>query len=276
QLMPANFEVTSLQVDPPEANEGQEITITATVINSGGISGNFDEPLIINGTQLNTRLTTIQPGLTKTLTYTVIKNKPGKYSVSLHNAAAEFIVIDLVKREMELKYDSDQSRTALWAGYNGGFLIEFTPTTVPYCIDKVRICGGIYGMGWEGKTFNLYILDSDMKSILYEQTYAIAKFPVLSAFPFQQPAWVDFEISPINLSGKFYVYLYTSMAQHKGIQIGVDDSIFNEHSYLAQGKPPHIAIVSLGNIYPLTIWYADSTKVNWMIRTAGTVFTPAK
>ncbi|RPJ62596.1 MAG: hypothetical protein EHM12_04265 [Dehalococcoidia bacterium] len=171
---------------------------------------------------------------------------------------------------MELKYDNDKYRTVLWAGYNGGFLTDFTPSDLPFKINKISICGGVYGMGWEGKTFDIYILDSDMKSTVYNQTLAIAKFPVKGTFPIQAPSWTDFDVPGITMNGKFYIYLYTSTGQHKGVHVGVDDSVFNEHSQLAQGKPPYIGVIAPGNLYTPSIWYADTTKVNWMIRVEGT------
>ena len=269
-LTPASFEVTSLKAAPSEALEGQAVTITASVVNNGGMPGNFDEPLMVNETEVSTKVSTIQPGMMKTLTYVVTKTKSGTYSVSLHNAKSQFRLKAIVQKEVELKYDNDKSRTALWAGYNGGFLTEFTPQDLPFKINKISICGGIYGTGWEGKTFDIYILDSDMKSAVFNQTLAIAKFPVKGAFPYQAPSWTDFDVPGINVNGKFYIYLYTSTGEHKGIHVGVDDTVFNDHSQLAQGKPPYLGIIAPGNIYRASIWYADTTKVNWMIRVTGT------
>ncbi|HTZ17744.1 MAG TPA: CARDB domain-containing protein [Dissulfurispiraceae bacterium] len=270
-LAPASFQVTSLQVSPSEVMAGDTVTVTATVTNQGNLPGNFDEPLMVNGTAADKKVVTLQPGASKTLTYTISKYKSGPYSVVLSNATGKFSVKETVQQQTELKYDNDQSKTALWAGNNGGFLIDFTPPTPPFRINTVRICGGVYGTGWEGKTFDLYILDSDMKSVLYDQTYAIAKFPVRGAFPYMAPQWVDFDVPEMNLASKFYIYLYTSTGEHKGIHMGVDDSVFNDHSQLAQGKPPIINPISTENFYPHNIWYADSTKDNWMIRAAGTV-----
>jgi hypothetical protein len=273
-VTPATFEVLSLKVSPAEAVENQEITVTAEVMNTGSMPGNFDEPLLVNGVKAGSKVVTMQPGTTKTLSYTISEGKPGPYSVALYNGNASFNVKAIVEREVEIKYDTGDSRTALWAGNNGGFLISLTPENTPFRLNKIRICGGAYGVGWEGKTFELYILDSDKKSVLYDQIYAISKFPVRGAFPYQPPTWVDFDVPPITIEGTFYVYLYTSTGEHKGIHVGVDDKVFNEHSELAQGKPPYVITITPGNLYPAGIWYADGTKDNWMIRAAGTALVP--
>ena len=180
-------------------------------------------------------------------------------------------VTGTVAREEELKYDNDKSEDALWAGTNGGFLICFDPPNKPFAIRQVRICGGVYGVSWEGKTFNLYILDSDMKSVIYDQAYAMAKFPVRGAFPYQPPQWVDFNVPDTSFYNKFYIYLYTGTFKHRGVHVGVDRTVVNdEHSFLAQGKPPFITIAEPTTQYPPTIWYSDLLKINWMIRAVGT------
>jgi hypothetical protein len=158
--------------------------------------------------------------------------------------------------------------------YNG-FLISFTPLAKPFVLKKVSICGGIYGVSWEGKTFELSVLDP-FYTPLYRQVYAIAKFPVKSAFPYHEPSWVDFDITPLNLVDPFFVYLYTGTGMHKGIQVGVDNSVPNEHSDLASGHPPNLSIVSIDTFYGSGTWYSDRSKVNWMIRATGSARMPVE
>jgi hypothetical protein len=267
---PADFSVLSLEVDSSQTAVGKQLKVTADVINTGELPGNFTEPLLVNGVEADSKVTTILPNATKTLTYNALVKDPGEYILKLGNTTAKFVIPRMVEVQSELKYDNDKSRDALWAGTNGGFLIGFVPETTPFQVNKVRICGGIYGTAWEGKTFQLFLLGSDMKSVLFEEIYEIAKMPVEGAFPYRPPEWVDFDIPATVVKDKFYVYLYTNMNKHKGIHVGVDDSVINQYSDLAQGKPPYITIVEPGNVYPSSIWYADRSKLNWMIRVSGT------
>ena len=251
--------------------------MTAEVANEGGMPGNFNEPLIVNSRKDTPQVTTIQPGYSRSLTYKVVENVSGKYTVKLGSRSTEFTVSGMVKREVELKYDNDKCRDALWAGNNGGFLIRFNPAQKPFSLNKVSIRGGIYGVGWEGKSFRVIVLDSDMKSVISDESYVCAKFPVKSAYPYAPPDWVDFNVPAATFEDKFYVYLYTGytgMGKHRGVQIGVDDSVFNENSYLAQGNPPNVSIVEPTSQYPAGIWYADITKLNWMVRAYGTALVP--
>ena len=227
-----------MSVKPSQVLTGEEVTVTAQVTNNGSMPGNFSGPVMVNGKQIQGNPVTIQPGATKTVTFAFTLNDPGKYSVNLVDSSAPLTVAAVAKKEVELKYDSGTSKDALWAGTNGGFLIDFTAPDKGLTLDKIRICGGLYGTAWEGKLFELSILGSNMKSVLYNISYNVAKFPVEGAFPYRPPEWVDFDVPPINLTGKFFIYLYTNMNMHHGIQIGVDDSIENEHSDLAQANRP--------------------------------------
>jgi hypothetical protein len=275
QMLPADFAVTSLKTNPSQAAAGQEVQVTAEVINVGGMPGNFNSPLLLNGVKADTKVVTIQPNATKIITYSVSANKPGAYVLALGNTTAKFSIRATTERDVELKYDSGISRDSLWSGPGGGYLVDFTPAVKPFTLKKVSICGGIYGTAWEGKSIELWILGKDMKSTLYHEVYAVSKFPVKGTFPYQPPSWVDFDIPPMEINDTFYVFLFTGTGKHKGVQIGVDDSVLNEHSNLGQGKPPNITRVTMVSVYLGGVWYSDESKVNWMIRASGTSVVPA-
>lgn len=275
QEQPAAFEMVSLGVAPSRILAGEEAVVTAQVANTGGLAGNFKAELTMNGEPAASRVIMILPGKIGRLSFTVSPDKPGIYKIQLGSAGATLTVGAVEEREVELKYDSGISQDALWAGYNNGFLISFTPPAKPFILKKVSVCAGIYGVAWEGKTFDLYILDA-FNTPLFSQTYAIAKIPVKGAFPYRPPSWVDFDIPPFNIENDFLVYFFTGTGMHKGIQIGVDDSVINEHSGLASGRPPNIAPVAIEAVYNSTFWYSNSSKVNWMIRASGSARMPVE
>jgi len=275
QEQPAAFEMVSLGVAPSQVLDGQEATVTAQVANTGGLAGNFKAELTLNGEPVASRVIMILPGKIASLTFTVSPDKPGTYKIQLGSASATLTVKALEEREVELKYDNGVSQDALWAGYNSGFLISFTPPAKPFILKKVSVCAGIYGVAWEGKTFDLYILDS-FYTPLFSRTYAIARIPVKGAFPYREPSWVDFDIPPFNIENDFLVYLFTGTGKHKGIHVGVDDSVPNEHSDLASGRPPNLAPISIDTFYGSGFWYGDRSKVNWMIRATGSARMPVE
>ena len=272
---PAVFEIVSLGVAPSRVLAGEEAVVTAQVANTGGLAGNFKAELTMNGEPAASRVIMILPGKIGRLSFTISPGKPGTYKIQLGSAGATLTVWAVEERALELKYDSGVSQDALWAGYNNGFLISFTPPAKPFVLKKVSICGGIYGVSWEGKTFELSVLDP-FYTPLYRQVYAIAKFPVRGAFPYQPPSWVDFDVTPLNIENDFLVYLFTGTGMHKGIHVGVDDSVPNEHSSLASGHPPNLAPVAIDTFYNSTFWYSDRSKVNWMIRASGSARMPVE
>ncbi len=275
QLQPASFQVVSLGVTPNHVLAGEDASVVAQVTNLGGLPGNFTAELTMNGEQVASKTVTVQPEKIAKVTFNVSRDEAGIYKIQLDSASTTLTVIAVEERDVELKYDSGVSQDALWAGYNNGFLISFTPPARPFILKKVSICGGIYGVAWEGKTFELSVLDM-FNTPLFSQVYAIAKFPVKGAFPYQKPSWVDFDIPPLHLENDFQVYLFTGTGMHKGIQVGVDDSITNEHSDLASGRPPNISPVSIDTFYNSTFWYSDRSKVNWMIRATGSARMPVE
>ncbi|MDD5647874.1 MAG: hypothetical protein PHY03_02960 [Dehalococcoidia bacterium] len=275
QMQPASFQVVSLGVTPEQVLAGEEAAVIAQVTNTGGLPGNFTAELTMNGEKVAARTITIQPEKIAKVTFNVSRDKPGIYKIQLDSASTILTVTAVEERDIELKYDSGVSQDALWAGYNNGFLIHFSPPAKPFILKKVSICGGIYGVAWEGKTFELSVLDM-FNTPLYKQVYAIAKFPVKGAFPYQEPSWVDFDIPPLPLENDFQVYLFTGTGMHKGIHVGVDDSIINEHSDLASGRPPNISPVDIDTFYNSTFWYSDRSKVNWMIRATGSARMPVE
>ena len=275
QIQPASFQVVSLGVTPEQVPAGEEATVIAQVTNLGGLPGNFTAELTMNGEQVAAKTVTIQPEKIAKLTFNVSSDEPGTYKIQLDSAGATLTVIAVEERDIELKYDSGVSQDSLWAGNNNGFLISFSPPAKPFVLKKVSICGGIYGVAWEGKTFELSVLDK-FYTPFFSQVYAIAKFPVKGAFPYREPSWVDFDIPPTPMEDDFLVYLFTGTGMHKGIQVGVDDSFTNEHSDLASGRPPNLSVVSIDTFYNSTYWYSDRSKVNWMIRVTGSACMPVE
>ena len=275
QEQPAAFEIVSLGVMPSQLPADEEATVTAQVANTGGLAGNYQAVLTMNGEPAANRVITIQPGKIGKISFSISPDRPGTYKIQLGSASTTLTVKAVEERDVELKYDSGVSQDALWAGYNNGFLISFTPPVKPFILKKVSICAGIYGVAWEGKTFDLYVTDA-FYTPLFSQTYAIAKIPVKGAFPYREPSWVDFDIPPFNIENDFLVYLFTGTGMHKGIQVGVDNSVTNEHSDLASGRPPNLAPVSIDTFYNSNFWYSDRSKVNWMIRATGTARMPVE
>lgn len=89
---PANFTVTSLDCSSEQVEPGQEVLVTVNVNNSGGCEGSYTLNLTINGAVEQTKTVTLAPSASDTVTFTVIKEEPGSYTISVDGLTKEFIV----------------------------------------------------------------------------------------------------------------------------------------------------------------------------------------
>ena len=263
----AEFEVTSLDITPPEVMAGETVSITAEVKNTGDGEGSYTAVLTVDGATIETQEVTLAPGASKTVTFSLVKDSPGTYQVGISDLTSSLTVKEpvLVEKQAELKYDDGVAETCLSSG-GGGYLVDFAPPATPFTIKKVRICAGLFGSGWEGRDFEVEIWDKDYK-VLHSATYPVTKFVV------EAPTWVEVEIPDIEVSDKFYVHVYTGTGRGAGLSLGADNSVVNKHSEITIRTAEGVAKIRAEWGYRGTgelSWVADKSKVNFMIRVVGT------
>lgn len=264
------FEIVSLNITPTEVIAGKTATATARIANISTTKGTYTAILTINDVEAEKKEVTISPESIETVTFTITKNDSGTYTVKLGELSQTLVVKKLVTRDVELKYDDGSSRGYLSVGSKGAYLIDYTPPGMPFKIKSVRIMGNLYGSGWEGKQFEIAIVDKDRK-ILHSAAYAVTKFEL------EKPKWVDLNIPNIEVTDKFYVYVFTASGGGQGIYIGADDSVANTHSEITTGKTISELTTSakaqafspIEWIFYKNTWFGDQSKVNWMIRIVG-------
>jgi hypothetical protein len=269
----AAFEVTSLDITPSEATTGETVSITAEVSNIGGSEGTYTAVLSVDGATAETKEVMLAPSASETVTFSLVKDTPGTYQVGIGELTSTLIVQEkLVVKEVELKYDDGTARDSIstispqW----GGHIVDFSPPATPFTIKKVQIAGLLssYATGLEGKTFDVEILDKDLK-VLHSATYPYTKFSFSPA-----TTWVEFEVPDIEVTDKFYAHIYTD-SPYPGLHIGADDSVVNEHSACTTRTAEGVITILAGwPYYDGDLWFTDPSKVNWMIRVIGTCLMP--
>ena len=90
---PAEFTITSLNLSSEQVKPGEAVTISTEVANTGGSEGSYALNLTINGEVEQTETVTLAPQATETVTFTVTREEPGSYSVSLDGETTEFVVL---------------------------------------------------------------------------------------------------------------------------------------------------------------------------------------
>jgi hypothetical protein len=92
----AAFQTAGLMINPPEIDPGQELSITATVTNTGDIRGSYMAELKINDTTQQTIQVIVDAGEPKVITFVVVKDAPGIYEVALGRLTGQFEVVEPV------------------------------------------------------------------------------------------------------------------------------------------------------------------------------------
>lgn len=91
-LTPASFSVSNLIISPDRVKQGESVTISAMVTNSGEVSGSYSVVLKIKGTVEAVEEVHLGPNSSERVTFNVVKNTPGFYNVELEGLVGRFVV----------------------------------------------------------------------------------------------------------------------------------------------------------------------------------------
>jgi hypothetical protein len=86
----ATFEVSNLTITPAQAAPGDTVTISVDVRNTGNASGEHQVALKIDNLVFETKTVTLEPGETKTVSFSVVKDVPQTYSVAIEGLTGTF------------------------------------------------------------------------------------------------------------------------------------------------------------------------------------------
>jgi hypothetical protein len=89
----AEFEVSSLTLSPTEAKIGEEVTVSVEVKNVGRASGVYRATLLINEKKVQEKEVMLQPGEVKIVTFTVVEDTNGTYTVGVDKLTKSFKVL---------------------------------------------------------------------------------------------------------------------------------------------------------------------------------------
>jgi len=88
----AKFEVTALTISSTEVKVGEPITAYATVKNTGDATGTYRVAITIDGREVGTREIELAPGRTETVTFTIVENSEGTFTVGVDGLSRSFQV----------------------------------------------------------------------------------------------------------------------------------------------------------------------------------------
>lgn len=97
---PAEFELASLRVAPPEVTLGETVSITAQVKNTGGTEGVYPAILTIDGAEVERKDVAVAPGASETVTFSLVKREAGTYQVAVGELSSSVTVKALAEFEL--------------------------------------------------------------------------------------------------------------------------------------------------------------------------------
>jgi hypothetical protein len=89
----AEFELSELVINPARAEAGEPVTIAVTVQNTGQLEGSYTLTLEIDGEVEQSQAITLAAGESRQVSFTVIKDEPGTYTITLDSLTGEFTVL---------------------------------------------------------------------------------------------------------------------------------------------------------------------------------------
>ena len=82
-ILAAKFEVTSLDVTPPEVVAGETVNVTAEVTNTGTSEGTYTAILTVDGAEAERKDVRVAAGAAGTVTFSLVKDIPGNYQIGI-------------------------------------------------------------------------------------------------------------------------------------------------------------------------------------------------
>jgi hypothetical protein len=92
-LNPANMSVQFVSINPQQTSANQPVTVTANVLNTGDLAGNYNVALTINGQVEATRTISVGPQASQPVKFTVTRDQPGTYTVNIVDKSGSFTIL---------------------------------------------------------------------------------------------------------------------------------------------------------------------------------------
>lgn len=93
-LSPATFDLSALRLSATEAEIGDQITVSATIQNSGDLDGEYEYIIDVDGVVIDTEMITIEGGESSTKEYTITAETPGTHTVTISDESVTFTVAE--------------------------------------------------------------------------------------------------------------------------------------------------------------------------------------
>jgi len=92
KLLPPDFRLSNLEINPSKVDSGQKVVITAKIANVGGAQGSYTAELKVDDCTVQTEEVTVAAGADSILSFGICADLPGTYTVTLGELTDTFVV----------------------------------------------------------------------------------------------------------------------------------------------------------------------------------------
>jgi hypothetical protein len=281
---PAKFEVTELIISPDVVMPNDEVTVTATVDNTGGTEDAYTTILTMDGQEVERKDVLIGSGATKTAVFELTSPETdGDYTLSVGEANAKLQVFSWVARTIQ--YDNltisgglPPTATTFWTSWGGyGYLSHFEIPGISFRIKSINICGYIAGWdvgGLEERSFTLRIWDNKLSQELYSADYPYNLFPVRTRTRLLD--WVKVEIPDLRVNNDFYVEVVTNAEPIPGgdevkcgLYVCLHSSVIHELGGEIRVTEGNADLILNGVVQPWNTRMGNKETAAWTVRVEG-------
>ncbi|MBM3154963.1 MAG: hypothetical protein FJ008_06465 [Chloroflexi bacterium] len=208
---PAEFEVSPLAISPAMPMAGDTIKVSATVKNVGDSEGTFVAILIIDGEESGRRNALVAPSSSSTVSFQVGDVAAGMHEMGIGTSQVNITVHSWAP--YTIKYCKGHSDWVLFSTDiptfrstdDVGQIVHFTPPTVPFKIQKVKICGEANTenpLDLHKRHFTMRIWNKDKNQQLWSRDFPWSVFT-------GQMSWQQIMVPDIRVEDDFYVEVVT-------------------------------------------------------------------
>ncbi|MEF8813604.1 MAG: CARDB domain-containing protein [Halovenus sp.] len=91
---PASFTITGTSLNSSTITEGESVTVSADVENTGDRDGDFTADLVVDGSAVQTTTVTVAAGTTETVSFTETFDTAGDYAIDVNDAAVGTLTVE--------------------------------------------------------------------------------------------------------------------------------------------------------------------------------------
>ena len=91
-MRPATFKVSDIVITPQTVKPGEAASVVAKITNTGNKQGSYKAIMFVNNNAEGSRDVTLVKGASENVTFTVAKNNPGIYVVTIEKTSSRLVV----------------------------------------------------------------------------------------------------------------------------------------------------------------------------------------